>query len=125
MENEVRLNVLVDMALKNERVFNGASVGIQQRMSHLKSCFDETKGVCWRKFNEIKHGLSIRMEMFIGWEPPIPSKIKINMDGETKGNSGFAGARCVLRDSQEGWIVGAIRNLGITTSVNAKHWRIL
>lgn len=47
-------------------------------------------------------------------------KIKINTDEAANRNPRWVGAGCVLRDAQRRWIVGAIRNLGITISVNAE-----
>lgn len=49
---------------------------------------------------ELHNGLPTRHEVFIGWKNPSFLKVKINMHGTTKGNSGLAGAGYILRDSQ-------------------------
>lgn len=46
--------------------------------------------------------------------------IKINTDDASKGNSGLAGAKCVLRNHHIKYVTGAAYNLKITTSVLAE-----
>lgn len=60
----------------------------------------------------------------IGWKTLTYLKIKINTDGAAKGNPELASAGCVQQEAQGRWILIAVRNLGITTSVNAELWAI-
>ncbi|PKI72083.1 hypothetical protein CRG98_007540 [Punica granatum] len=50
------------------------------------------------------------------WEAPPDGYYKLNFDGCSKGNSGIARARGLIRDSLGRWVRGFYMNLGRTTS---------
>lgn len=87
------------------------------KINHLKGCFDETVEVR-KKLDDLKHSLSFKREVLIGWEPHTHPLVKINTDGAAKENLVLAGSACELRDAQGKWVVGAVRNLGVTSSVS-------
>ncbi|GLT45320.1 hypothetical protein SLA2020_191580 [Shorea laevis] len=61
---------------------------------------------------------------FFSWDPPPSSWFKLNTDGSTIGNPGYAGCGGLIRDSQGQWVVGFMRNIGHTTSLAAELWAI-
>lgn len=71
----------------------------------------------WERWSKLENPLPFKKEIMVGWAPPPLPKVNINSDGAAKGNPGAARAGCILGNEQERWIVGAARNLGVTTSI--------
>lgn len=76
------------------------------------------------KVERLQNRLPFKHDILVGWKHLDYPKIKINTDGTTKGNPKLASAGCVLQDAQGKWIIGAARNLDITTLVTAELWAI-
>ena len=61
---------------------------------------------------------------FVGWKPtPFPF-LTLNTDGNSKGNTGRAGASRIIRDQWGKWIGGFSNNIGITHSMMVELWAI-
>eukprot|EP00258_Populus_trichocarpa_P027694 XP_024443713.1 uncharacterized protein LOC112324533 [Populus trichocarpa] len=69
-------------------------------------------------------GRSSKEDTQVGWKYPQEERIKLNVDGCSKGNPGVAGAGGVIRDHLGVWIGGFARNIGICSSVNAELWAV-
>jgi ribonuclease HI len=69
-------------------------------------------------------GRSSKEDTQVGWKYPQEERIKLNVDGCSKGNPGVAGAGGVIRDHLGAWIGGFARNIGICSSVNAELWAV-
>lgn len=56
----------------------------------------------------------------INWVSPPLGKIKLNIDGCSKGDPGQACAGGILRNEKGEWILGFVVNLGVTTVTQAE-----
>ena len=50
--------------------------------------------------------------------------VKLNTDGSSLGNPGLAGGGGVIRDIEGAWIMGFVRNIGITSRYIAELWAL-
>ncbi|CAL1353594.1 unnamed protein product [Linum trigynum] len=69
-------------------------------------------------------GPTARTRVEIGWLPPPPGWIKMNVDGASNGEQGRAGAGGVLRDANKLWIGGFVSSLGSCAAGMAEVWAI-
>ena len=60
----------------------------------------------------------------IQWEKLACGWAKLNTDGSSLGNPGPAGRGGVIRDIEGAWIMGFMRNIGITSRYIAKLWAL-
>jgi len=62
----------------------------------------------------------------VGWAYPPMERMKLSVDGCSKGNPGVAGAGGLIRDSLGSWIKGfAVSSTGLCTSVKAELWAVV
>ena len=50
--------------------------------------------------------------------------VKLNTDGSSLGNPGLAGGGGVIHDIEGAWIMGFVRNIGITSRYIAELWAL-
>lgn len=105
----------------NQLLFRRDSIHTEAKLVWLHHLFMEQK-VLGDQRQLAGHVSYSKKEIFVGWTPPPPGFIKVNVDGASKGNLGIAGCGCVLRNHEGHWIVGAARNLGICSSGKAELW---
>ena len=60
----------------------------------------------------------------ICWNKPESGWYKLNSDGASQGNPGYAGGGGLIRDHNGKWVKGFMRNIGKTTSVAAEFWAL-
>ena len=60
----------------------------------------------------------------VRWERPRRGWWKLNTDGSSLGNPGLAGGGGILRDEMGSWVLGFSRNIGVTSSFEAKLWAL-
>ncbi|GLT55461.1 hypothetical protein SLA2020_285800 [Shorea laevis] len=78
----------------------------------------------WASNSQFQPGLLLNKSLrIISWTTPM-NWVKLNTDESTIGNPGRAGRGGLLWDSQGHWIVGFVRNIGITTALAAELWAI-
>ncbi|KAL4597583.1 hypothetical protein ACB092_11G001000 [Castanea dentata] len=59
-----------------------------------------------------------RAVIVVKWFKPPPGSHKLNTDGASLGNPGKAGGGGLIRNSEEGWIKGYSRSIGLKTLTN-------
>jgi ribonuclease HI len=62
--------------------------------------------------------------MMVGWSPPKPMYVKLNIDGAYKVNQ-VAGCSGVIRGSHGEWIGGFAKNVGLCSAFVAELWGVL
>ena len=65
-----------------------------------------------------------RVVKAIRWEKLTRGWVKLNINGSSLGNPGLAGGGGLIWDENGEWILGFARNIGITTSFQAKLWAL-
>ncbi|KAG7600713.1 P-loop containing nucleoside triphosphate hydrolase [Arabidopsis suecica] len=69
-------------------------------------------------------GSVMRVERLIGWTAPTDGWLKLNTDGASHGNPGFATAGGVLRAASGSWSGGFAVNLGYCSAPVAELWGV-
>ena len=78
-----------------------------------------SKDVLFRKVCHLADGCAMEFErilmrqdvLWVGWNPPPPSFIKVNLDGSSIGNPGNAGFGGPLWHLSDEWIMGFSRHV--------------
>ena len=68
---------------------------------------------------------NMRIEIFVGWEPPPADWVTLNMDGASRQNPDLAGCGGVFRGGKGEWLGGFAEKLGICSSVRAELRAVL
>ena len=64
--------------------------------------------------------ISNKAEALIQWNTPPVGRVKLNLDGASRGNPGPAGCGGVFREHLGKWLAGFSVNLGVCTSIKAE-----
>lgn len=68
----------------------------------------------------VSYSTARRSEMDIHWVSPTPHRVKVNVDGTSRGNPGSAGCGCVIRSHEGVWLIGAARNMRICSAFQSE-----
>lgn len=93
-------------------------------MNMLKKCFEEQDSV--GLLSKRNSRLPTRIQaLSIAWSQSPMDMVKVNVDGASRRNSGWAACGCVIHDHDGRWIIGAATNLGICSAYQAGLWGVL
>ncbi|CAL1382868.1 unnamed protein product [Linum trigynum] len=60
----------------------------------------------------------------IGWKPPPPGWLKLNVDGASNNPKGIAGEGGLLRDTSSSWVGGFVVSLGTCSAAMSELWAL-
>lgn len=82
---------------RNDTIFNNNTLPFVMKRSFLQRQLTE-QALGWSQIQSHSQSSLYRMEIEVKWERPQISVVKLNVDGASKGNPGYAGAGCIIRD---------------------------
>ena len=71
-------------------------------------------------FHAFMESNKYRIERWVRWKPSPDSYIKLNFDGSSFGNPGTSGFGGLLRNADDGWIVGFSSYCGVVDNLYAE-----
>ncbi|KAL9841601.1 putative ribonuclease H domain, reverse transcriptase zinc-binding domain-containing protein [Arabidopsis thaliana] len=100
----------------------GGNGKCRDRVKFIKDLAEEVAiANAYVKGNEVRVS---RVERLVSWVSPGDGWVKLNTDGASRGNPGFATAGGVLRDHNGAWIRGFAVNIGVCSAPLAELWGV-